>query len=52
MFVKDTLSSLDDGDCSDDTFNKVFAGFDKDGSGEVDKEEMYEFMRQLLFAKN
>mgnify|MGYP001001311629 CR=1 FL=1 len=48
-FVKDTLGNLSGGDeFSDEAFDEVFATFDKDGSGTVEKAEMVVFIKQLL----
>ena len=48
-FVKDTLGNLSGGDeFSDEAFDEVFATFDKDGSGTVEKAEMVIFIKQLL----
>ena len=48
-FVQDTLGNLGSGDeFSQEAFDEVFATFDKDGSGTVEKPEMVVFIKQLL----
>ena len=50
-FVQETLGIMGKGDeFTEEAFNKVFATFDKDGSGSVDfeKDEMVMFIQQLL----
>ena len=48
-FVQDTLGNLGSGDeFSDEAFDEVFATFDKDNSGTVEKNEMVVFIKQLL----
>jgi len=47
--VDDTLGNLGSGDeFSDEAFDEVFATFDKDNSGTVEKNEMVVFIKQLL----
>ena len=47
--MQDTLGNLGSGDeFSDEAFDEVFATFDKDGSGTVEKSEMVVFVKQLL----
>merc|ERR1712032_156025 len=46
---QDTLGNLGSGDeFSDEAFDEVFATFDKDNSGTVEKNEMVVFIKQLL----
>jgi len=33
---------------SDNDFEELFKNFDKDGSGTIDKDEMFTFMKSLL----
>ena len=47
--MQDTLGNLGSGDeFSSEAFDEVFATFDKDGSGTVEKNEMVVFIKQLL----
>ena len=47
--MQDTLGNLGSGDeFSDEAFDEVFATFDKDGSGTIEKQEMVVFIKQLL----
>jgi len=44
--VQDMLGNLGSGDeFSDEAFDEVFATFDKDGSGTVEKPEMHTFIK-------
>jgi hypothetical protein len=36
----------------DDGFDEIFDSFDPDGSGQVDKDEMVEFIKNLMFQAN
>ncbi len=42
------LENFSVSDFSDEGFEEIFIKFDKDGSGTIDKDEMFIFMQQLL----
>ena len=51
-FVKYIFGNLEStDDFTDEQFGKIFANFDKDGSGTVEKNEMIELVKQFLGGK-